>query len=361
MSCIIPIFDFLGQQHRADDCRPLVEAADAGRVRLSACVHGHYPGQKLPRNMLRGLKSVGYWDANHDQNWGLDWHRNEGIELTFLETGGLDFGVEDGAERLSYLLRPNHLTITRPWQQHRIGSPNVTAGRLHWLILDVGVRRPDQTWRWPPWIVLTKQDLDELTHMLRHNEQPVWQGNDEMLECFKRIGAIVEQQDTQKCVSKLTVLINELLLLLLERLRSQEMVLDESLSDTRRSVAMFLDDLSRNINMLGYDWSVRELADSCGLGETRFIHYCRQLKNMTPAKFLNNCRLNAAAKLLVERPEMSITQTALVCGFSSSQYFATAFQRHHGISPSDYRKSLDGESSTGELPRAREMRKVANR
>jgi AraC-like DNA-binding protein len=346
MSSIIPLFDFRGQQHRADDCRPLIEAADAGRVRLNACVHGHYPGKKLPRNMLRGLKSVGFWDANHDQTWGLDWHRNEGIELTFLETGGLDFGVEDA----SYLLRPNDLTITRPWQPHRIGSPHVTAGRLHWLILDVGVRRPDQPWRWPPWVVLTRQDLAELTQILRHNEQAVWQGNQELLECFNRIGAIVEQQDIQKSVSKLTVLINELLLLLLERLRSQEMVLDESLSGTRRSVSMFLDDLSRNISMLGYDWSVRELADSCGLGETRFIHYCRQLKNVTPAKFLNHCRLEAAAKLLAERPDMPITQMALACGFSSSQYFATAFQRHFGISPSDYRKSLEdnpkGKSST---------------
>ena len=35
--------------------------------------------------MLPGLKMAGYWDADSDQDWGLPWHRNEGIELTLLE------------------------------------------------------------------------------------------------------------------------------------------------------------------------------------------------------------------------------------------------------------------------------------
>ena len=102
---------------------------------------------------LSGLKTVGFWDADHDQAWGLDWHRNEGLELTFLETGTLAFSVD--ATRCQ--LHPNDLTITRPWQPHRVGNPAVSAGRLHWLILDLGVRRPHQTWQWPKWLILTRR------------------------------------------------------------------------------------------------------------------------------------------------------------------------------------------------------------
>ncbi len=37
-----------------------------------------------PRSVGRAaeVRTVGYWNAKHDQGWGLDWHRNEGIELT---------------------------------------------------------------------------------------------------------------------------------------------------------------------------------------------------------------------------------------------------------------------------------------
>jgi AraC family L-rhamnose operon regulatory protein RhaS len=101
-------------------------------------VHSHYPGRKLPRGALLGVKSVGFWDAEGRQDWGLQWHRNEGIEVTFLERGASGFAVEQNEFRL----RPDDLTVTRPWQRHRVGDPNIGAGRLHWLILDVSVRRP---------------------------------------------------------------------------------------------------------------------------------------------------------------------------------------------------------------------------
>lgn len=35
--------------------------------------------------------------------------------------------------------------------------------------------------------------------------------------------------------------------------------------------------------------------------------------------------------------ERSVTQVALECGFSSSQYFATCFRKQFGVSPSTLR------------------------
>lgn len=134
----IPIFQEHGRKYAADTCRPVVAAARAGRLRHVALVHGHYPGRRLPRNALSGVKSVGFWDADRRQDWGLDWHRNEGIELTFLERGGLGFAVEDR----EYHLKAGDLTFTRPWQKHRVGDPYIGAGRLHFLILDLASAGP---------------------------------------------------------------------------------------------------------------------------------------------------------------------------------------------------------------------------
>jgi AraC family L-rhamnose operon regulatory protein RhaS len=47
--------------------------------------------------------------------------------------------------------------------------------------------------------------------------------------------------------------------------------------------------------------------------------------------------LETAADLLLEQPEMNITEVAFASGFNSSQYFATVFQARRGCSPSDFR------------------------
>ena len=335
MGKTVPIFDDHGRHFQADACRAPAEAAAKGDLRLEALVHGHYPGRHLPRGTLHGVKSVGYWDAEVEQEWGLDWHCNEGIELTLLETGRLEFATPGHAA----VLEPDCVTITRPWQRHRLGSPRVTPGRLHWLILDVGVRRPDQPWRWPRWIVLSNDDLGELTRFLRHNEEPVWPCAADIRRCFRRIGEAVAADRAGSNVSRLAIHLNELLLLLLEMLRGRDLSLDQSLSERRRSVALFLDDLRSNDGLLAREWSVREMARSCGLGETRFAHYCKTLTNMTPQQYLNHHRLQAAAEMLRDHRGASVSDVAAACGFSSPQYFATTFRRHFQTTPGDYQKS----------------------
>jgi AraC family L-rhamnose operon regulatory protein RhaS len=54
--------------------------------------------------------------------------------------------------------------------------------------------------------------------------------------------------------------------------------------------------------------------------------------------FLTNRRLQTAAGLLTENPEMSVTEIAFRCGFQSSQYFARVFRERLGHSPSEHRR-----------------------
>ncbi|MCX7886120.1 MAG: AraC family transcriptional regulator, partial [Verrucomicrobiae bacterium] len=89
------VFRERGHVHRADTCRPLVQAARAGAVEFQALARGAYPGRRLPLGALPGLRSVGFWNARGPQNWGLPLHRNEGIELTFLESGRMPLRVEN--------------------------------------------------------------------------------------------------------------------------------------------------------------------------------------------------------------------------------------------------------------------------
>jgi AraC family L-rhamnose operon regulatory protein RhaS len=134
----------------------------------------------------------------------------------------------------------------------------------------------------------------------------------------------------------MAVKINELLLLILDLLRSQHLRLDPFLAGSRRTVQLFLDDLVAHRDNLAFAWTVEMMAADCGLKSTQFVYYVRQLTNMAPMHYLNHRRLGLAAKLLREAPSMSVTEVAFACGFSSSQYFATLFRRRFKASPKEF-------------------------
>jgi AraC-like DNA-binding protein len=334
------IFLAPGATYHADSCEPVRQAVARGELQLHGFGRRSYPGIPLPARMLPEVCSIGFWDAVGTQHWGLDWHRNEGIELTYLDRGKLDFLVEDE----QFVLQSGDLTVSRPWQRHRVGNPNVAACRLYFLILDVGVRRPNQPWQWPSWLILSPHDVRRLTTLLSHNENPVWRANQEVRRCFGKIGELVDTKKPLGVQTQMQLYINELFLALMQLLQKKNAPLDARLTSTRRSVEMFLSALPDHLET---PWTLEEMARQCGLGRSRFTEYCRQITNLTPSDYLAQCRVEAGKQLLLAEPRGSITDVALSCGFQSSQYFATVFHRRTGVSPRDYR--LNG----GRLPTSR--------
>ena len=329
----VAIFVDHSERHAADTCEPLAMAVRTREMRLEALARGAYPGRRLAPGVLSGVASVGFWDAAQPQRWGLDWHRNEGIEITFLERGLLSFGV--GGTDCE--LKPGALTITRPWQPHRVGDPLVRPSRLHWLILDVGVRRPNQPWCWPTWFMLAPKDLARLTKLLRHNENALWTADADLRHCWQRIAYAVESDVRGSSHSLLRVQINELFWLLGELLHRTSPKLDPTLTGSARTVALFLSELRHNPQQRAAVWTLAEMAGRCGLGATQFVHHCCELTNRTPAQYLMWCRLEAAGELLRNEPGVPITEVALACGFASAQYFATAFRHEKGVTPGHFR------------------------
>ena len=321
----------------ADTCEPLKTAAARGELSLSAWGHGLYPGQSFPADLLPEVRSAGVWNASKAQQWGLEAHCNEGLEFSFIERGQLGYRV--GNEH--WQLHTGHLTISRPWQMHSVGDPLIAASRFHWLILDVGVRRPNQDWHWPKWLVCSPRDIERLTKLLRHNETPVWQASSEIKNCFKRIAATLElhstQQDAEQVAARLKLHVNSLLIALLELLETQEMRLDERLTSSYRAVQLFLGQLGHQLEQA---WTLERMSLSCGLGRSQFARYCAQITNLTPLEYLTHRRLERAARLLCDQPDLAITEIGARCGFHSSQYFTNAFRMHQGCSPSAYRQRL---------------------
>jgi AraC-like DNA-binding protein len=197
-------------------------------------------------------------------------------------------------------------------------------------------------------MVLCERDREELTRVLQHNEHPVWRADSRIEKCFESIAFAVDQSASNLKESLLRLRINELFLEVLSLLRQQNLTLDERLSSRRRSVELFLASLK---NQIDQPWTLDLMAEQCGLDRSRFTHYCYEITNMSPSEYLNSCRIQRACQILTSDSRVSITDVAIECGFSSSQYFATVFRKHTREAPTHFLKRRKGKQKSGEARR----------
>lgn len=308
----------------AGNCNDLLEASIAGKVKLNAWTRRKYPGLDLGE-ALPQILSVGGWDAAAPQDWGLKLHCNEGVKIAYLARGTMTL-VLDGDR---HELRAGDMFVVRPWQLHAFGDPNVVASQIIWVLFDVGVRRPHEQWHWPDWLAWTDQDRRRLTHFLSRSEEPFCRSSREVARTFREIDEVVATGDIEGQETRLRLTISMMLLQFMNQLQSQDPGLDSALTSSKRTVQIFL---SRLEHALDEDWTLENMAAECNLSRTQFSQHCLALTNMSPVRYLQSLRLDAAKRKLAARSG-TVTEIAHECGFSSSQYFATCYRRHFGITP----------------------------
>ncbi|MBB6733261.1 helix-turn-helix domain-containing protein [Cohnella zeiphila] len=87
------------------------------------------------------------------------------------------------------------------------------------------------------------------------------------------------------------------------------------------------------------DIDVRELIALYGKGKTCFYSRFRQAVGVTPNRFIHRLRMQVAMHLL-KTTELSITDIAFECGYSSIPYFNKHFKQYRDISPREYRNRV---------------------
>ena len=81
-----------------------------------------------------------------------------------------------------------------------------------------------------------------------------------------------------------------------------------------------------------------EIAESAAFSKYHFHRVFKGVTGETVADFTRRLRLERAAQHLLFDMNRDVTDIAFDVGFSSSQNFATAFRRHFGKSPSEFRQ-----------------------
>ena len=80
------------------------------------------------------------------------------------------------------------------------------------------------------------------------------------------------------------------------------------------------------------------VARAAGLSSRQLCRLFKDETGLTPRSYLKRARL-IWARLLLERPDLSIKQTAPLVGRSDLSHFVRYFKRAYGASPAEIRKA----------------------
>jgi AraC family transcriptional regulator len=94
------------------------------------------------------------------------------------------------------------------------------------------------------------------------------------------------------------------------------------------------------IDYLAEPVSLVALASLVGLTPWHFCRAFRQSTGCPPHRWLAEHRI-ARARQLLANPALTVTDVAFAVGFAGSSQFSRAFRRAMGVSPLDYRRSLN--------------------
>jgi len=89
---------------------------------------------------------------------------------------------------------------------------------------------------------------------------------------------------------------------------------------------------------MGYP-NISELADLCGISQSHLMRTFKASTGWQIHKYIAEERLNEAKRMLAQ-DIFSSKEISAKLGFSSPAYFATAFKRMTGKTPTDYRSSV---------------------
>lgn len=112
--------------------------------------------------------------------------------------------------------------------------------------------------------------------------------------------------------------------------RQQTGAVSEEADRVKRLIRYIQENLDANLN-------IEQMAVRFGISSRYVRKYFEQQMGMGCSEYITLLRVGKAKRLLWN-PDYSVTDVALMSGFSSSQYFCKVFHKQIGVTPAEYRK-----------------------
>lgn len=84
-------------------------------------------------------------------------------------------------------------------------------------------------------------------------------------------------------------------------------------------------------------FDVGQMADAMFMSKTSLYRKIKSLTGLSPVEFIRNIRLKRAYQML-QQDDVTISDVAYACGFSTQRYFSTCFKTESGITPTELKR-----------------------
>lgn len=285
--------------------------------RSNAVAERILPGRAVQLPLVVSLGSIRSRSASR-----ITWHRHEAFEALFLLDGETEYEFADGR---TVSLPGGHFLIVPPEARHRGLHDVRRPARLCGIVFDP--RRKNAVKNTP----FVAGDLRRLAEQFEaHAVRPCPMGADlrhwvtSLVDQIKALdeGVTDATSGLRLCVCG-TLLEAARQLARVRTVRSDE------------AVRAAMDYMQRSCDRPP---SMSEVARFVGCSRARLFRIFPHSAGMTPNDYLQRLRVSRARELLAgtSRP---VTEIAIACGFSSSQYFSNVFRKYLGQTPTEFRSS----------------------
>ncbi len=265
--------------------------------------------------VLPELVSLGVFETSEVRLGGVRTDGQDGLEIGYLEHGSVEWLTADGLEEAG----PNSLMIDRPGEWQGGASAIVHPCRRYWL-----------RFRFPP-----KGELPGVSAARAAELAAVYAGlarrhfpaSPGMRTLFEQL--VAQQRAPQDFAEEMSRSLFHQILFGVVRDYRRDRATTYSPA-VRGALSLFASHLDQ-------DFRTEDVAARVGLSTGYFHDLFQREVGHTPAQFHLRLRISAAKRALVYT-NGTITTIAMTLGFSSSQYFSTAFRKVVGLTPTEYRQ-----------------------
>jgi AraC-like DNA-binding protein/quercetin dioxygenase-like cupin family protein len=250
----------------------------------------------------------------------LEDHSHPGMmEISYLARGTQNYWLGEKCFRM----KGGDLFVTFPDEPHSTGPDPEHCGMMYWFILEL-----------PPspegFLGLPKEQAQAYWEGLRSFPHRHCCAGPELHPILERIFRAMAAPAGPLQPARIHLGMLEYLLEVLSLVQREPV---RALSPAIAAVTEFID------SHLEDSLVVEVLAREADLSVPRFKARFRSETGFPPAEYVLRCRIEHASRLLASSSG-SILEVAMASGFCSSQYFASAFRRITGMTPTHFRERL---------------------
>lgn len=274
-----------------------------------------------PHTLVAGVLHAGWTHLRAATDGGLGPHdHGPAYELCLIVDGAVDWWVEGEVHEV----RSGDVFITRPHERHGGVDAMLQPSELYW----VGFTLADD----PPTADLPPIEARRLRRAFASMDARRFPADQGLAISFQRLLDAMRQRTGLAPSAARAAFVQ----LLLDTLRCHETAMQRH-REVSVDIRQAMDWMRAR---LGEDFAIEDAAHAADLSVTRFHERFRAEVGLPPGEWRARQRVLRAKAMLRHRPDRSVTDIAMRCGFSTSQYFATTFKRLVGQTPSAYRAAL---------------------